>query len=447
MSKQVISRVHFFKGQFLRTDDFRDEQAYHIAMRHRHNIAHHRWGIVSGLRLLLDDDGRPFIEPGMAIAIDGRELIVTEKRPFPLNAFDIEDSNTVDVWLFYSETDSEPAPAGYTGCNEKRKNTFYRWLETPQIWVEDPEDEPVNRRKPSLVDPAQFEIAPQDSPIAGEPIFPVFLGQIQRNIEEDPPTYSANMDNRPYVGAAAEEIVAASGRARVQIGAEAEDDPLRFSVTVGDESEPRFEISKGGELTLRGETTLADNFTIERGALEFVAGNACPTSAQPWTLYQCHQTGYDSNTEFLRIELPEGGGLNRFVVGSWSEEEGGFKPILTLADSGQVTVHGNLKVKGLLEANIVPPGLSAEAKDQLKSTYAGSLGRVHLPISSPGYPPDLPLRGVQAFQISGDVSNFVSSLSSQPTKLKLFINTIKGDDTLAATLLKALSPDTGDDSP
>ena len=36
----ATSRVHYFEEQFLRTQDYVDEQAYHVAARRRHNIAH-----------------------------------------------------------------------------------------------------------------------------------------------------------------------------------------------------------------------------------------------------------------------------------------------------------------------------------------------------------------------------------------------------------------------
>ena len=55
MASDTIARVNYFDRQFLRTQDFVDEQAYHIAMRRRHNIAQHRWGIVAGLQLVLDE--------------------------------------------------------------------------------------------------------------------------------------------------------------------------------------------------------------------------------------------------------------------------------------------------------------------------------------------------------------------------------------------------------
>jgi hypothetical protein len=51
MTSDDIKRLNFYEKQFLRTQDFQDEQAYHIEMRRRHLIAHHTWGIVVGLNI------------------------------------------------------------------------------------------------------------------------------------------------------------------------------------------------------------------------------------------------------------------------------------------------------------------------------------------------------------------------------------------------------------
>ena len=51
MDADRIVRVRYFDRQFLRPQDFTDEQTYHVAMRRRHNIAGHSWGILHGLAL------------------------------------------------------------------------------------------------------------------------------------------------------------------------------------------------------------------------------------------------------------------------------------------------------------------------------------------------------------------------------------------------------------
>jgi hypothetical protein len=51
-----ITRVNYYDGQYLGPTDFTDEQAYHVAMRRRHHLAHHTWGLVRGLTLAVDPD-------------------------------------------------------------------------------------------------------------------------------------------------------------------------------------------------------------------------------------------------------------------------------------------------------------------------------------------------------------------------------------------------------
>ena len=44
-------RVHYFDHQFLRVEDFTDEQAYHLEMRRAHNRMLHSPGVAHGLAL------------------------------------------------------------------------------------------------------------------------------------------------------------------------------------------------------------------------------------------------------------------------------------------------------------------------------------------------------------------------------------------------------------
>jgi hypothetical protein len=58
------------------------------------------------------------------------------------------------------------------------------------------------------------------------------------------------------------------------------------------------------------------------------------------------------------------GGNNQIVFGAWSQKDSKFKPGLTIADDGTVTVGGNLVIKGKLDVNpesVVPGELSTEA--------------------------------------------------------------------------------------
>src|SRR5262245_21890203 len=132
MSNHGIARVHYFERQFLRPEDFTDEQAYHVPMRRRHNIAQHIWGIVHGLELVIEEDNL-FVQPGLAIDGYGRELILAEKQPLPTAAFADKGSDVLDVWLMYDRVGSDQAPQGYAGCGNDPNALFYRWQERPLL--------------------------------------------------------------------------------------------------------------------------------------------------------------------------------------------------------------------------------------------------------------------------------------------------------------------------
>ena len=91
-------RVHYFPQQYLRRQDFSDEQAYQVALRRRHNIAHHSWGIVIGLDLAVEE-GQLLVRPGLAIDGYGRELFLPAKFPISTGEFTRLGSNRLDVWL------------------------------------------------------------------------------------------------------------------------------------------------------------------------------------------------------------------------------------------------------------------------------------------------------------------------------------------------------------
>src|SRR5713101_5995591 len=109
MANRGIARVRYFDRQFLRVEDFADEQAYHVAMRRRHNIAHHSWGIVSGLTLLAQENSL-YVQPGFAIDGYGREIILSQRQPLPVAEFDRQRSSVLDVWILYGRQETNPSP-------------------------------------------------------------------------------------------------------------------------------------------------------------------------------------------------------------------------------------------------------------------------------------------------------------------------------------------------
>jgi hypothetical protein len=165
-----------------------------------------------------------------------------------------------------------------------------------------------------------------------------------------------------------EAVIAPSGRARLQIGAETESDPNRFALFVpasttdedGEPVEPKLAVRQNGSVDIRGDARIAGEMQVQRGSVRFGVG--ATATAQPWRIYRHESTGRALGHE-LRIEMGGSGGSNSVVIGSWSADEKKFKPCLTVADDCTVTVHGNLVVEGqVVEKELVPGRLSPEAK-------------------------------------------------------------------------------------
>src|SRR5947209_4428453 len=133
MDKIGISRVNYFSRQILRTQDFEDEQAYHLEARRRHNIGQHLWGIVSGLELKPDKDGTVFVTPGFAIDGFGRELVLPAGKAITLRAFDEKLAESLDVWAVYSRTAGDQGDPAYQPCVAAIDRLNYRWSEIASV--------------------------------------------------------------------------------------------------------------------------------------------------------------------------------------------------------------------------------------------------------------------------------------------------------------------------
>jgi hypothetical protein len=423
MTDTSRTRVHYFERQFLGAQDFEAEQQYHLAMRRRHNIAQHRWGIVVGLELGRDDDGSLWVLPGMAIDGYGRELILAERQQLATGEFAAKDSDTLDVWIEYERLGSDTRSQRMRGCDADDGLSFYRWQEQPRIRLTRPDPNAPDRRKPGTVPDGDQDFAPFRAP-PDDPRqdWPVFLGQIMREQQQpnQPYTYGFSLADRPYVGLVGSEIVAPSGRARVQLGGKTPDERRQFAIFVGDLPQPPLEIDSDGAVTIGGATTVEGNLTIKDGAIEFQASAVedpptAPAVAHLWQMYhvieklptkpdtqppaaqkqsmsppdtsQAGATGGDAATakknlpqisDELRIEIPAGEakGASRFVIGGWSADDKEFKPYLSVAGDGQVTVHGDLIVNGLLdEAEQRPTApISQRAQDLILASTIGAAG-------------------------------------------------------------------------
>ncbi len=383
MSQDGAVRVQYFEGQFLRKQDFTDEQDYHLAMRRRHNLGQHGWGIVRGLELAIKETTL-CVMPGMAIDGYGRELILTTPLALPHTAFRDQRSDALDVWLLYDRQSSDPAPEGWTFAGDDEERPSYRWREEPRLRLQVPDRATPEARVPPGVPEKNLDFGPHRTP-PDDPNheWPVYLGRIKHQADDEDEPFLIDPRGRPYAAVVGEQILTPwDDGTRVELGAGGESE--RFAVYLppaepGGEPEPRLEITADGEVGIRGGTTLGGGLKIAGGAIDFHAGGArVPEEvpvAHPWQVY--HRE-LESGERELRIEIEgPGDGMNRAVIGTFSEEEGAFVPILSVADNQTVTVHGDLVVEGLLirGKRRPEPHVSPEAKAYLLSGYLSGLNQ------------------------------------------------------------------------
>ena len=79
---QPIKRLHYFDHQFLREDDFTDEQEYHMGMTRLHNRLLHTWGIADGLEVEFETGASAVtVRSGTAVDSQGRQRSPYNQNP------------------------------------------------------------------------------------------------------------------------------------------------------------------------------------------------------------------------------------------------------------------------------------------------------------------------------------------------------------------------------
>jgi uncharacterized repeat protein (TIGR01451 family) len=385
---ESTQRVRYRERQVLRVSDLRDEQAYLIAARRRHDISQHRWGIVSGLRVQVVADGVE-VSPGVALDGFGRMLVVSRPIVASLDAVDQPSITRVAVWLEYDRVDG----AG-TESHEPCGSRLSRSFEQPRMLLSALEaGDTVDPRAPVLVDPADLEFEPfADSPDDPGRQWPVFLGLLERPSNSQG-AFTVDEADRPQIKLVGEQILAPSGRARVQVGAESGADSNRFVVAIQDSAGKlidRLSIDRFGHTRIRPGTRVTASqhrVTIARAgaprtiAIRAVRLTGCGTAfddeehpsvwgvafrpvketpkvARPWTIYRTKvlPTGTPPSgptLEQLRFEIGHPGKKGdptryRLVVGH-RDNAGAFQKSLTVDANGNVTVHKHLNVLGRIK--------------------------------------------------------------------------------------------------
>ena len=99
-----IKRLNYFTGQFLKENDFLDEQSYHINALSMHNRNVHSWGIASGLDVLFDGK-HVILTEGMAIDRNGKQILL--EKPARID-FKRTSSSTVHLTISLETKETDP---------------------------------------------------------------------------------------------------------------------------------------------------------------------------------------------------------------------------------------------------------------------------------------------------------------------------------------------------
>ena len=307
---------------------FRAEQAYHVTMRQRHNLAGHDWGIALGLELSAGDVG-----PGYAFDFYGRELIIPARTALDLGtAFDELGVDSLDVSLVYRRTVD---PSGDYA------------VQTPAIQLDRAQGPGTDRRQPAVTPGDEAFDATGTAPDDNSHPAPVYLGTITRDPAKpgSTPVVSGTAD-RPYVGARAAQVFTPAGDARLALGPD-------VAVYAGSADSPALRWAPGdsdpGQLEVGGALLLGGDLHLAGGRMALPQPLAGKLVSKPgWQLDHVQITGASGTpVEQLRLVLGDPattGAATEFVIGSFAN--GQFTPCLTVAADGTVTVHGNLVVQG-----------------------------------------------------------------------------------------------------
>lgn len=226
-----IEQVAFFNGQRLFAQDLQELEDYNQQLRWLHNRSLHQWGVAMGYAVSGNKgDGQVSIQPGYAIDINGREVVLTaaQIQPVPPVAGD-SSGNPVsyDLTVSYNQQQSETR-AGV--CNTAQG--VVRVLDVPTFcWL------PANSA-------------------ASEDGVHIRLAQVEvYNCKLNKPVSIAQRQNakpatQPYVAAASTQNANASWKPAV-----ATDSGLTITQTV-DTSSGNFRITPAYFVELRGDRSI-----------------------------------------------------------------------------------------------------------------------------------------------------------------------------------------------
>lgn len=332
-------RLNYADGNRLTLRDLITEQNFHLEQIRRHRLAAHDWGILTGLDVVLREDGGLMVTPGYAVDGYGRPLLLEVPIAIPADAFLDRDTNRLDLHLVYAQRVERGGAPPRCGVPEGD-----RIVERPFLRLSLPELSRRPRWLPPGVPSADLDYTAADPGVPADEPWPIYLGRARYTPDENPP-FTADPSGRRYSGIVAAQIRAASDGANLRLGrTDTGIARLAYRVAVGGGETELLAIREDGTADLDATLTATGNLTLDGGGFSFSAAPGANPPVLPASLSLGEGTNLAGEaTTDLRIALPEAPeGRGRFVVGAWSEMANAFQPILTVTNDGTVSINGNL---------------------------------------------------------------------------------------------------------
>lgn len=100
--------MNYFDGEFLKVEDFQDEQKYNIEMLKNHNKNLHSWGIAEGLEVeVFIGANEVTVNKGVAIDADGNQIIVDSNKSKQISP-ELASSKEYYLTIAYCEVNTDP---------------------------------------------------------------------------------------------------------------------------------------------------------------------------------------------------------------------------------------------------------------------------------------------------------------------------------------------------
>jgi hypothetical protein len=120
-----VQRLNYFNHQFLRAEDFKTEQDYHLSMRRLHNSLLHTPGVAEGLKVVFDTGATAVtVRQGKAIDKFGNEIILPNDTRIELSG--MPANAAIFLTIAYREEQTDPS-------NETGVQGNTRWTETALV--------------------------------------------------------------------------------------------------------------------------------------------------------------------------------------------------------------------------------------------------------------------------------------------------------------------------